>query len=94
MIGGIAHNYQQALDFFRKSPPNLIICDFIEGKQWDGIAIVKKISEHYLIPVILIAEEANTIILEKARGTTLVGFVTKPLPLRQLEINIELALNA
>jgi len=92
VVEGIAHNYQQALNFFKKSPPHLIICDAAD-KRWDGIVIIKKISAHYLVPVILIAEEANALLLEKAKGANLVGFVTTPIPLRQLEINIELALS-
>lgn len=92
-VDGIAHSYHQALDFFKKSPPHLIICDATKDKWWDGVAIVKKLSEHYLVPVILIAEEANAQILERAKGSALVGFVTKPIPLRQLEINMELALS-
>jgi len=93
-ITGIVDSYEQAVASIAKNVPNIIVSDAHIYGEMDGIDIINRVNERYIIPVVFIANAANPEILERAQGIQVAGFIVKPVMFPQLEITLQLSLQA
>lgn len=90
-VTGVVDSYEKAMDSIAKNSPNIIVSDTGINGEMDGISILNKLKDHYIIPVIFIADTANPAILEKAQGIQVAGFIVKPIIFNQLEITLQMS---
>ena len=90
----VVQSYEEAENSIKEKMPELIICDVDIDNEYDGLNIINRIYLKYKISTILIANSTNSQVLEHTQGIKLVGFITKPILIKQLKINLKFSLNA
>ena len=92
-VAGIADNYDDAIDLFKKKLPDLVLLDItIKGKK-NGIDIAAEINKILPTPFIFITAHTDADTLEKAKNTFPAAFLIKPFTTSHVLISIELALH-
>ncbi len=89
----VVNNSEDALATIAFTPPDLIIMDVdIEGNL-NGIEVAEKI-KHRQIPVLFITSMTDKNLYEKAKKTSLVGYLIKPFDELSLQSAIEFGLSS
>lgn len=89
----VVNNSEDALATIAFNPPDLIIMDVdIEGNL-NGIEVAEKIS-HRQIPVLFVTSMRDKNLYEKAKKTSLVGYLIKPFDEISLQSAIEFGLSS
>ena len=92
-IAGIADNYDDAINLFKKKLPDLVLLDItIKGKK-NGIDIAVEINKILPTPFIFISAHTDADTLEKAKNTFPASYLVKPFTTSHLLISVELALH-
>jgi len=85
-------NAQEALNYFSKNKPDIILSDISLGEM-SGLEFTKKIRQvDKKIPIILLSAHTDTKFLLEAAKLKLVEYITKPITYKELEISLLLAL--
>ncbi len=83
---------EEVLGIAKKTKPDLILMDIeLEGKM-DGISVTENLRKELDIPVIFMSSHEEESILQRAKISDPSGYVIKPIKLRELEINISIAI--
>jgi DNA-binding NarL/FixJ family response regulator len=91
-VCGKAYSGEQALSIAEKQLPDLVLMDIkLEGPM-DGIETAGLIKNRYDIPVIYLTAFSDEQILQRAKVAEPFGYLVKPVQLRELRSNIEIAL--
>lgn len=80
---------EDVIEFFEHDTADLILMDIRLEQHEDGIETMKKIQEKTTIPVIYITGNTEDSNLERAVGTNMKGFLSKPLAVDDLNDIIE-----
>ncbi|MEY4111279.1 MAG: hypothetical protein RLZZ46_1635 [Bacteroidota bacterium] len=80
---------EEVVNFFEHDTADLILMDIRLEKQEDGIDTMKRLQEKNTIPVIYITGNTEDSNLERAVGTNMKGFLSKPLAVDDLNDIIE-----
>jgi len=72
--------------------PDLVLMDIKLKGDMDGIDAAEQIKTHFDIPVIYLTAYADEGMLQRAKVTEPYGYILKPLQVRELRNNIEIAL--
>jgi len=89
----VVNNSEDALATIAFTPPDLIIMDIdIEGNL-NGIEVAEKIS-HRKIPVLFVTSMRDKSLYEKAKKTSLVGYLIKPFDEISLQSAVEFGLSS
>ncbi len=89
----IVDNYNSAIEFVDKTPPDLILMDIMLRGSKDGVLIAKKILSKHDIPIIYITGYAKDKIIERVKHTNPYAFIKKPFKYDDLKANVGIALS-
>ena len=93
-ICGLATTAETALKMVGQHLPRLVMMDIILPGEIDGLGAAEIIREKWDIPVILLIGPADTDRLLQAKSACPFGYLLKPLHERELQVAVELALQA
>jgi DNA-binding NarL/FixJ family response regulator len=89
---GIAYSAKHALSMVEREYPDLVLMDIkLEGSM-DGIEVANLIKDRFKVPVIYLTAFSDEHTLQRARVSEPFGYLLKPIQLRDLRSNIEMAL--
>ena len=92
-IAGIADNYDDAIELFKKKLPDLVLLDIsIKGSK-NGIDIATEINKLLPTPFIFVTAHTDADTLHKAKNTFPAAYLVKPFTTSHLLISVELALH-
>ena len=92
-IAGIADNYDDALELFKKKLPDLVLLDIsIKGSK-NGIDIATEINKILPTPFIFVTAHTDADTLQKAKNTFPAAYLVKPFTTTHLLVSVELALH-
>ena len=92
-IAGIADNYDDAVELFKKKLPDLVLIDItIKGKK-NGIDVATEINKILPTPFIFVTAHTDADTLEKAKNTFPASYLVKPFTSSHLLVSVELALH-
>ena len=92
-IAGLADNYDDAVDLFKKKLPDLVLLDItIKGKK-TGIDIATEINKILPTPFIFVTAHTDADTLQKAKNTFPASYLVKPFTTSHLLVSVELALH-
>lgn len=83
---------REAIDSAEKEHPHLVLMDIKLDGDIDGIDAAQEISNRFNIPVIYLTAYKDDATVERAKQTGPFGFVIKPFNERELDANIQMAL--
>jgi two-component system, response regulator PdtaR len=92
-VCGVANNLQTANTLLRKHKVSLALVDIGLGMPEDGIVISKELLKFKPIPIIYITGDTSDKTVEKCKPTNPAAFLTKPLNMKELIIQIGLAIH-
>ena len=88
----IAFSGKEAIAKVGELNPDLILMDIHMPGELDGIETANFIRPHFDIPIIFVTAHANKEIISRAKISEPFGYILKPVPVRELQSNIEMAL--
>lgn len=88
-ISGIAHNYEEGLDSFKKLIPDLLICDINLGKGKSGIDLVRELKKIKDVPVVFLTAYSDRETFSEAFETLPNSYLTKPFSKNQILVTVE-----
>ena len=91
-VVGEAVNGRRAVELTRQHRPDLVLMD-IKMPEMDGITAAGKIYADKIAPVILLTAFSQPDIVDKAKGSGVLGYLVKPVQESQLFPAIEIALS-
>ncbi len=91
-VAGTVPSGEEAIEFVRDSPPDLILMDIMLKGKVDGVEATSQIRKISNIPVIFITAYSDEATLNRAKVTEPFGYLLKPFEERELHITIEIAL--
>ncbi|MCE6992714.1 response regulator transcription factor [Dyadobacter sp. CY323] len=90
---GVAPNLKSAVDIMKRNPADLALIDVqLEGPE-DGIATANELLKIKWIPIIYMTGNTPLEMKEKMKNTFPAAFLEKPLRMRELYVQIDLALH-
>lgn len=91
-VSGIALTGEDAIEFARTNPPDLILIDINPGAGINGIQTAERICAKISLPVIVITANDDPNLIKQADATPgLFGYLPKPFSTHDLDIAIRLA---
>lgn len=88
----IADNAEDAIKLVKKGQPDLILMDIFLKNSIDGIEIAKLIQKQIDIPIIYLTADSSEETISRAKITEPFGYLVKPVNVKLLITNVELAL--
>jgi len=79
----VAGDGEEALDLFRKSPPELVITDLAMPRM-DGIQLTREIREHSQVPIIVLSVRSQDAAKVAALDEGADDYMTKPFSIQEL----------
>ncbi|MBF0472463.1 MAG: response regulator [Nitrospirae bacterium] len=92
VVTSIAAEGFDAIEQVKLSMPDIILMDITLRGSMDGIETIKQINSIYDIPVIYLTANVNDNIIERAQITEPFGYLIKPVDVKELLVNIKMAL--
>lgn len=90
-VVGLVTNYEDALCFIKKQPPDVLLSDINLKDSKSGIDIARDIQKITYIPVIYLTAFSDEETIAEAVKTNPVAYITKPFKREDLKSNILLA---
>lgn len=90
-VCGIAPSSAKAMQLVESEMPALILMDISIKGEVDGIDTARMIREKHDIPVVFLTAYADEVFLNRAKLAEPFGYLIKPVEIRELHSNIEIA---
>jgi len=91
-VAGMASTGQETIDLTGKFLPSLVLLDIRLWGEMDGIDAALTIQKRYHIPVVYLTAYSDDATFNRAKGTSLYGYLIKPVAPNALRTTIEVAL--
>jgi len=91
-VAGMASTGQDAIEMTGKFHPSLVLLDIRLWGEMDGIEAARAIHKRYHIPVVYLTAYSDDATFSRAIGTSLYGYLIKPVTPNALQTTIEVAL--
>jgi signal transduction histidine kinase len=91
-VPAIASSGEEAISFFEKFKPDLILMDIVLQGKVDGIEAAQIISKCSKVPIIFLTAYSDQDTFDRAKSSAPYGYIRKPFETRDLQMTIELAL--
>jgi two-component system, response regulator PdtaR len=92
-VVGCASRAEQALDYFDKYSPDLVLLDIHLGEATDGVDLAKKINALRKVPLVFLTAQADFLTVERVKAVEPAAYLLKPFDERHLHISLELAMS-
>ncbi|WP_338874716.1 response regulator [Spirosoma sp. SC4-14] len=93
LVCGTATSYDSAIKLMKQTQPDLVLVDITLDGPADGITTVKELMRIKWVPVIYITGSSETDTFHRAKGTFPAAFLHKPVRVRELAAQIDLAMH-
>ncbi len=93
VVCGVASSGETTLSILEKETPDLILMDIMIEGDIDGIDLALIVKKQYDIPVIFLSALSDDRSIQRAKGSTPYGYISKPFEVRDIKGTIEIALN-
>jgi DNA-binding LytR/AlgR family response regulator len=87
------NNGKEAIDYFKKVPIDLVLCDIHIQGELDGIDTCLALLQHRKVPIIYLTSYTDKETIDRAKQTFPAAYISKPAHTTNLQIAIDLALN-
>lgn len=92
-VSGTANCVADAILLAQEHKPDLVLMDIeLKDDDLDGIDAARCLKALYDVPVIFVSGQSDPDTIRRASEASPVGFLTKPLRMNELEVNLEIAL--
>ena len=91
-VCGVAASGDEALALAREHRPELVLMDIRIQGQMDGIQVAEILRREQDVPVIFLTAHSDEATFLRARAAAPFGFLLKPFAERELQLNIDLAI--
>jgi len=92
-ITGLARNYEEAMQLYQETLPDLLLLDIkIEGER-DGVDLARTISSFSQVPIIFLTGNEEQETINRAKKTLPVAFILKPFRAKEFITNVDLAVS-
>jgi two-component system, response regulator PdtaR len=92
-VVGCANQAEQALVFFEKFNPDMVLLDIHLGEKTDGVDLARRFNAIKKIPLIFLTAQADFQTVERAKTVEPAAYLLKPFDERHLHISLELAMS-
>ena len=93
VICGKAADYEGAIKLMRQHLPDIVLVDITLGGPADGVTTVKELMRIKWVPVIYITGSSEKETFNRAKSTFPAAFLHKPFRIRELSMQIDLAMH-
>lgn len=94
-ITDVAYNSVDAIQSFKRRIPDLAIVDItLEGSPMDGIEVVEQFNEICRVPIVYLTARKDVETRQRAKKTNPTAYLLKPYTEIQLEIQVDMAIDA
>lgn len=87
------NNGKEAIDYFKKNPIDLVLCDIHIQGDLDGIDTCLALLQHKKVPIIYLTSYTDKETIDRAKKTFPAAYISKPANTTNLQIAIDLAIN-
>lgn len=91
-IVATAFDYNEAVERLQEHDLDIVILDVNLQEKKDGIDVADYINEHKKIPFIFLTSYSSPMVLDRAKQTHPMGYITKPFSEQSLLASLEIAL--
>lgn len=92
VVSATVSSGEEALQELREKSPDLVLMDVVLNGSMDGIEVAEAIRNHWDLPVVYLTGYADEEMLGRARVTSPLGYLVKPVERNELYAAIEMAL--
>lgn len=92
VITGIARSFDEAVELFKDTNPDLVVMDIQLDGQKDGIDVAAELSHINQVPIIYLTGKAEHEVLKRAIRTQAATYILKPYRVEELLTNVDLAI--
>ena len=92
-VPGIAETGEEAIAMAGRHNPDVILMDINLKGEMDGIVAAEKIHSAYDVPIIFLTAYTDDDIITRAINAGTSGYLVKPVNVKEMFANIELAIN-
>ena len=92
-VCGMAINYNEAIEIFKTTNPDLVLLDINLNQEKSGIDVAESIKKLKNIPHLFVSANNDESMLEKVKSTQPYGFISKPFQLKDIRSAIQIAYN-
>ena len=91
-VTGMAGTAEQAMDILQRELPDLVLMDIQLSGNFEGIRAASEIRRKCQVPVIFVSGYMSQDLLNRAKASSVLGYLTKPVRTQDLHAAITLAL--
>ena len=91
-VSGVAASASEAFEILDSMPVDLVLMDIVLSGKRDGIDAAQIVVDDYHKAVLFLTAHSHREIVERAKRAGAYGYIIKPFDERELQVNIEIAL--
>jgi two-component system, response regulator PdtaR len=92
-IVGCANRADQAISYFEKYSPDMVLLDIHLGEKTDGVDLARHFNSIRKVPLVFLTAQADFQTVERAKTVEPAAYLLKPFDERHLHISLELAMS-
>jgi two-component system, response regulator PdtaR len=92
-IVGCANRADQAINYFEKYSPDMVLLDIHLGEKTDGVDLARHFNSIRKVPLVFLTAQADFQTVERAKTVEPAAYLLKPFDERHLHISLELAMS-
>jgi two-component system, response regulator PdtaR len=92
-VVGCANQVDQAINYFKKFSPDMVLLDIQLGEATDGVDLARQFNTFRKVPLVFLTAQADFHTVERAKTVEPAAYLLKPFDERHLHISLELAMS-
>ncbi len=92
-VVGCANRAGQAIEYFEKYKPDMVLLDIHLGEATDGVDLARQFNTIRKVPLVFLTAQADFQTVERAKTVEPAAYLLKPFDERHLHISLELAMS-
>jgi two-component system, response regulator PdtaR len=92
-VVGCANHAAQALGYFEKHSPDIVLLDIHLGEATDGVDLARRFNTIKKVPLVFLTAQSDFQTVERAKTVEPAAYLLKPFDERHLHISLELAMS-
>jgi two-component system, response regulator PdtaR len=92
-VVGCANRADQAISYFEKFSPDMVLLDIHLGEKTDGVDLARHFNSIRKVPLVFLTAQADFQTVERAKTVEPAAYLLKPFDERHLHISLELAMS-
>ena len=92
-VVGCANHAAQAIGYFEKHSPDIVLLDIHLGETTDGVDLARRFNTIKKVPLVFLTAQSDFQTVERAKTVEPAAYLLKPFDERHLHISLELAMS-